>query len=333
MPEKVAVDLVKVHRAWAAVRKATHENIGPITIGAGLVIFEENVVPDDGAAWNGGQSRTFPVSLLILDLHAIPNGIMHQVVFNEAAHEGRAAIGIAKIQSGAAVADDVTPDDPVPSGCFCGDANGLLGSIPIADDAVFNEDMMNGVFESSFGTDTKQAGDTIGAFTQDREPFQGDITAIEQLDTVGCLGLADFGHALFRPLDGDPGLFAAMAISERQTPMINACLQDQGVPWNQSTQNLAVIFRPSLFDHPGGDPGGEKWKQIKEPFHQGYLNAVAGRFIDAMSVGRARGEGKMPWNEDPFSFCVAVLEKNETDISGNFSDRFNKICMNKISKC
>src|SRR5690606_15184286 len=98
----------------AAVGKAADEHVGPVAVRAGRVVFDEDVVPDQGAAGLRRDARRVGARLLVFDLHAVADGVLDEVVLDDAPDEGGGTVRVAEVEAGAAVLDEVAPDGPVP---------------------------------------------------------------------------------------------------------------------------------------------------------------------------------------------------------------------------
>src|SRR5205823_11858055 len=100
--------------SWTRVRKSAHEDVRTITVGARIVVLDEDVVSDD----RHRRSRRYPGDarprILELDLHVVADRVEHDVVLDETPDEGIASVRVSKIEAGTRILDGVASDDPAP---------------------------------------------------------------------------------------------------------------------------------------------------------------------------------------------------------------------------
>src|SRR5579862_1513122 len=73
MEKQVAIHFVQAQRSWTVRRECAQNQVGPITVGAGLIILDKDIVSNDGRGRHDWHPRYGRQRVLILDLHVIPN--------------------------------------------------------------------------------------------------------------------------------------------------------------------------------------------------------------------------------------------------------------------
>ncbi len=221
VPENIAVDLVEVVGSGTARGEAADKHVGTVSVGTRGAVLDEHIVTDEGAAGGFRHPGDRHARVLELDLHAIADGILDEVVFDDPADEGIGPVRVAEVKAGAAAADDIAPDRPVPRRRLRGNADRLLRSVPVADEAVLDEDVMNPVLRPTLRADAEDPRRASRSFAENREALQRDMAAVAEFDAIRHLCLANLRYTGFRTFDGDPRVRRAVAVSDGQSPFVN----------------------------------------------------------------------------------------------------------------
>jgi hypothetical protein len=126
---------------------------------------------------------------LIFDLHAIPEGIEDEIVFDDPGDERAAAVAVPEIDPGPGTDDHIPPDDPIPGRCLGRDPVRLLEGAGADYQVTIQDDVMGGGVRCTRSLDPI----TADAEAVDCQIGDDDVAGIDDLDGI-VSGLArDYG--------------------------------------------------------------------------------------------------------------------------------------------
>src|SRR5262249_2968774 len=163
----------------------------------------------EGRVVAGRRSGQWRPRILPLDLHAVADGVHHQVVLDEASDERIAAVRVAEIQPGASTDNAIAPDDPAPGRCLGGDGHRLLRAlrrisvtVVVDNQVVFDGDVVHLISGATVRANCKRAGQMTAIESEMRDAKEAGIANLDRV--ARWIRGEHRGRAVRWPSDGDP---------------------------------------------------------------------------------------------------------------------------------
>src|SRR5580698_1043827 len=129
MENEISVNVIHIERSRTRGRESPHQEIGPVTVRAPLIVLDKDIVPDyrrGGPVGHAGKRRD---RKLVFDFHVVTYRVRNQVVLDDAVNARLSSVRIAQIDSCARSQNLVVTDYPSPSRRFRGNSVRLLARI------------------------------------------------------------------------------------------------------------------------------------------------------------------------------------------------------------
>jgi hypothetical protein len=205
------------------------------------VVVEEGVVANDRRVRAVRHAGHLAVRVLVLDLGSVADGVLDQVVRDEAVDERGPAGGVAQVQTGAGAVEGVTLDDPVPGDALRRDADDPLTGVGIEDGVIEDRDVVRHVVQPAAGLDAVVEVPAVHG-----EVLEDQVAGVVQFDRVGAGGALDdrAGGAV----EGDRGIRRAVHAGQVQPGGVVARGKRDGVTRLGGPHQVQVVRRIDIDD-------------------------------------------------------------------------------------